>query len=62
MQGSPSDTISGEDGSSTSCSDGAAAGSLSFSDGPALLQKIDEREEAVQQVRWPAGQTGQSIA
>jgi hypothetical protein len=46
---SKSDTMSGETGSN--CSEGAAAGGLSFTDGAALLQKIDAREEAVQQVR-----------
>jgi hypothetical protein len=55
VQSSLSDTMSGEDGSTTtSCSEGAAGGGPSFSDGAALLQKIDAREDAAQQVRCNA--------
>uniref|UniRef100_A0A383VN90 Uncharacterized protein n=1 Tax=Tetradesmus obliquus TaxID=3088 RepID=A0A383VN90_TETOB len=54
--GSPaSDSMSGEDGPATPTAPANSAGSHSFSDGPALLQKIDEREEAVQQALHAIG-------
>ncbi|WIA40946.1 hypothetical protein OEZ86_004600 [Tetradesmus obliquus] len=54
--GSPaSDIMSGEDGPATPTTPANSAGSHSFSDGPALLQKIDEREEAVQQALHAIG-------
>jgi hypothetical protein len=56
LQGTGSDSLSGEGGSTTtSCSEAAAAGSLSAADGAALLQKIDEREEEVQQALHAIG-------